>query len=274
MDRQFSALVPAAALALAVLLPRWSAAQMMPQYDGPNPMPAQAGANTAAPSSQTSSAGQSHSAAFPRVTEMFAAPPPFARAAIRCPCRGGECGPRFYCCLGRRAYGYPYYEPSCPAVAQSYPSTCFPVLGIVYRSACVVPGPPLPDPATSIARQQGATGSVGAPVAPSRISPQTQNPPPRNTARLQLLVPEKAEVLIDDRKTTQAGTERQFLTPPLEPGKNFTYQLTVRYPGANGAMVEDRHAIRVRANDQLRMDFTPSASPSHLPTQEALSARK
>src|SRR5262249_62150645 len=88
-------------------------------------------------------------------------------------------------------------------------------------------------------------------------APPTKAPPrPDNTAHLELLVPEKAEVLIDDGKTTRTGTVREFVSPPLAPGKNFTYKITIHYTDANGLRIDEEHSIRVHANDRLRMDFT------------------
>ena len=283
MVRRFSVLVHTATLATAVLLPRWSAAQTTQGYDRPKDVPAKTD-TSAAPTAKGDSASQGYDGHLPRVTEMFLSPDEYSRAGIRCPCRGGYCGPRiFHGCLARRTYGYPYYHPSYAAVAESFPCDCFPVLGIVYRSACGFDGAgacayasslPLPD-ASNVFGSPGKTDSSGVPAKSSTVPPEKEKPLPNNAAHLQLLVPEKAEILIDDRKTTQAGAVRQFVSPPLAPGTNFTYRITVRYRDNNGATIEDKHSIRVRANDQLRMDFTQTASPpSDRPTLEAISTRK
>jgi uncharacterized protein (TIGR03000 family) len=85
----------------------------------------------------------------------------------------------------------------------------------------------------------------------------TPNPPPApNTARLQLLVPENAEVLVEGSKTAATGNVRHFVSPPLSPGKNMLYAITVRYTDAGGKPVEETHSVRVRANDDLRIDCT------------------
>lgn len=282
MIRRFSVLVHTATLATVVLLPRWSAAQTMQGYGGSKDVPAQTGAS-AAPTAQGCCENQIYRATLPKVTEMFLDPGEDSRARIRCPCRGGYCGPRFHGCLGRRTYGYPYYGPSYPAVAQSFSTGCFPILGVIYHSACGYDGSgscasassaPLPNASNGLG-SPGKPDSSGVRAAASTVPPEKERPLPNNAARLELLVPEKAEILIDGRKTTQAGAVRQFVSPPLVPGKNFTYKVTVRYRGDNGSTIEHQHTIRVRANDRARMDFTPTASPpSDRPTQEALSARK
>jgi len=106
-------------------------------------------------------------------------------------------------------------------------------------------------------------GSEANPPAPPAEGPARQpaekGPPSNNTAHLQLLVPENAEVLVEGSKTTTTGTVRDFISPPLNPGKNMIYAITVRYPDAGGKTVEETHSIRVRANDQLRIDCTKPA---------------
>ena len=101
-------------------------------------------------------------------------------------------------------------------------------------------------------------GGEGAGEGPARRSAE-KVPPTNNTAHLQLLVPENAEVLVEGSKTTTTGTIRDFISPPLTPGKNMTYSITVRYPDAGGKTVEETHSLRVRANDQLRIDCTKPA---------------
>ncbi|HTU16958.1 MAG TPA: TIGR03000 domain-containing protein [Gemmataceae bacterium] len=112
-------------------------------------------------------------------------------------------------------------------------------------------------------------GETNPPAPPAegparRPSEKLPSPTPK-TAHLQILVPENAEVLVEGRKTTTTGTIRDFISPPLDPGKNLTYSITVRYPDAGGRTVEETHSIRVRANDQLRIDCIKPATtePSH-----------
>jgi uncharacterized protein (TIGR03000 family) len=105
------------------------------------------------------------------------------------------------------------------------------------------------------APQQGAA----APQAPSRPPAEKLPQPTPNSAHLQLLVPENAEVLVEGSKTATTGTIREFESPPLTPGKNMLYSITVRYTDAAGKPVEETHSVRVRANDQLRIDCTKPA---------------
>jgi uncharacterized protein (TIGR03000 family) len=104
--------------------------------------------------------------------------------------------------------------------------------------------------------QQGGAAPQGPPRRPVEKLP----PPTPNSAHLQILVPENAEVLVEGGKTATTGTVREFVSPPLTPGKNMIYAITVRYADAAGKPVEETHSIRVRANDQLRIDCSKPAS--------------
>lgn len=91
---------------------------------------------------------------------------------------------------------------------------------------------------------------------PGRAPTEKLPPPTPNRAHLRLLVPEKAEVVVEGVKTRKTGTVRDFISPPLTPGRNMTYTIVVRYTDAEGKPVEENHSVRVRANDRLRIDCT------------------
>ncbi|HTU92456.1 MAG TPA: TIGR03000 domain-containing protein [Gemmataceae bacterium] len=111
-----------------------------------------------------------------------------------------------------------------------------------------VPSPPVDSGPT-----QPAEGPAQRPV-------EKLSQPTPNAARLQLLVPENAEVLVEGIKTTTTGTVREFVSPPLEPGKNMIYAVLVRYTDAGGKVIEETHTVRVHANDQLNIDCTKPAA--------------
>lgn len=113
----------------------------------------------------------------------------------------------------------------------------------------------------------GATPRPGEGPAPNPAA--KPGPPTDNSAHLRLLVPANAEVLVEGRKTTTTGSVREFVSPPLQPGKNMIYSVLVRYTDAGGKAVEETHAVRVRANDQLSIDCTKpaNAEPSRATAQ-------
>jgi uncharacterized protein (TIGR03000 family) len=88
--------------------------------------------------------------------------------------------------------------------------------------------------------------------------------PVDNAIHLQLMVPENAQVLFNGAPTTQTGTVREFVSPPLTPGQSYTYHVTVRYTGADGRPVEETRDVVARPNDWFTVDFTqpaPTAQP-------------
>lgn len=102
----------------------------------------------------------------------------------------------------------------------------------------------------------GATPGGGASSQPAQgAGQQPAEKPAGYSARLRLRVPENAEVLVEGRKTASTGTIREFVSPPLEPGKNMIYSVLVRY-NEGGKNMEETHTIRVHANDQLDVDCT------------------
>lgn len=97
-------------------------------------------------------------------------------------------------------------------------------------------------------------GYYGYAPAPSyQPAPQAA---PSNTATVRLVVPADAQVRFDQRETKQSGTDRLFETPPLTPGSDYYYQVTVRWQDGDGKEVVQTRTLRVRANETSTLDFT------------------
>jgi uncharacterized protein (TIGR03000 family) len=107
-------------------------------------------------------------------------------------------------------------------------------------------------------------GSGYPPALPGTQLP-AEKPAPDGSAHLLLTVPENAEVLIEGTKTTQTGTTREFVTPQLNPGTRYVYEITVRYSDSRGNVVDDTRDIRFGADDWFSIDFTRPAPPAPLP---------
>jgi uncharacterized protein (TIGR03000 family) len=191
---------------------------------------------------------------------------------VVCPggCYGGfhPCARRAFAGSGyggffRRYWGYGFYGPNynmgsvstghCGSTVFTYVATC-PGHGLAEHgneAVCAAPSdlggiPP-----------GGGMNPPTLPASEPGKAPAEKLPPPTpNRAHLQLLVPEKAEVVVEGVKTGKTGTVRDFVSPPLTPGKNMTYRIAVRYTDTDGRPVEETHSVRVRANDNLRIDFT------------------
>jgi uncharacterized protein (TIGR03000 family) len=95
------------------------------------------------------------------------------------------------------------------------------------------------------------------------VLPQTQknteeNP---NTVLLVAHVPEDAEIWFDDAPTVEKGQLREFLSPPLTPGKAYTYTVRVAW-SEEGGKVAQTHAFPVRAGDIQCIDVVKAHSPA------------
>jgi uncharacterized protein (TIGR03000 family) len=84
------------------------------------------------------------------------------------------------------------------------------------------------------------------PAMPSMIQP---TGPER--AKFSLRVPESAVVYVDGRKTTKAGTVREFSTPALPPGQEFKYEIKVEVPGAHGYPQTINTTVSFKAGETL-----------------------
>jgi uncharacterized protein (TIGR03000 family) len=92
-----------------------------------------------------------------------------------------------------------------------------------------------------------------APNALQFSSPdENQNP---SAAMLELRVPEKAEVWFEGDKTSQSGAVRHFVSPSLEPGRIFTYDIRARWTDANGKPVDRTKQVKVQAGGRVGVDF-------------------
>jgi uncharacterized protein (TIGR03000 family) len=70
-------------------------------------------------------------------------------------------------------------------------------------------------------------------------------------AIIDLSVPANAQVWFNDVATAQTGTQRRFMTPPLNPDNNYHYQVRARWT-EDGQPVEKTRYVNVIAG-QVRM---------------------
>jgi uncharacterized protein (TIGR03000 family) len=93
-----------------------------------------------------------------------------------------------------------------------------------------------------------------APVPNDRIYGNASTTEDMNTARVNVRVPANAEVIFEGEKTTQTGSSRQFVSPPLTPGGNYTYDIQARWM-ENGRQVSRTRHVPVQAGQVVRVDF-------------------
>jgi uncharacterized protein (TIGR03000 family) len=84
---------------------------------------------------------------------------------------------------------------------------------------------------------------------------------PSTAALISVIVPPEAEIWFDNYKTKQTGTERRFLTPSLDPNRNFFYEVHARWM-ENNRPVEKTEVVRFHAGEQPTVDFTVGAVQS------------
>jgi uncharacterized protein (TIGR03000 family) len=72
-------------------------------------------------------------------------------------------------------------------------------------------------------------------------------------------VPEDADIWFEDAPTKQRGTLRYFESPPLTPGKNYTYTVRVRWY-EDGQWVSQMHSFPAHAGDVHCIDVVPTQS--------------
>jgi uncharacterized protein (TIGR03000 family) len=81
-----------------------------------------------------------------------------------------------------------------------------------------------------------------------------QEPGPAAPAAIRMGVPEGAEVWVDGARTRQTGVDRSFVTPPLDPGRTYSYAVRVRWVDGDGT-AERTRTVRFRAGEQLALYF-------------------
>jgi uncharacterized protein (TIGR03000 family) len=126
------------------------------------------------------------------------------------------------------SYGYSY-----PGYGYSYPSAGYGYSG---------PAPVIVD-------------STPTPAEPAQNYTYIEHRDGDNIGRVHLHVPASAKVWVDGEATKQKGSDRDFMTPPLRSGQEFTYTFKARW-NQDGRNVERTKQVRVKANDTAKVDFT------------------
>jgi uncharacterized protein (TIGR03000 family) len=75
-----------------------------------------------------------------------------------------------------------------------------------------------------------------------------------SAVRLDVIVPDTAEVRIEGALTKQTGGVRKFVSPPLSPGSKYAYEVRARW-SQDGRTVDRVQQVVVRAGDLVRVDF-------------------
>src|SRR5438034_8781922 len=80
--------------------------------------------------------------------------------------------------------------------------------------------------------------------------------PTGTTARLKVLLPHKYAVLeLEGKVTRMSGTERTFVTPPLEAGARYSYAVKATWLGPDGKPVVREKKVPVTAGQEVVVDL-------------------
>jgi uncharacterized protein (TIGR03000 family) len=102
---------------------------------------------------------------------------------------------------------------------------------------------------------QGLAPYTNSSPYPSAAVRQGTTAPADTEAHVRLLVPAGAEVWFDGDKTSQTGSVREYVSPPLTPGRNYAYQVRVRWT-EDGRPLDQTRKVTVRAGSVTTADFT------------------
>jgi len=84
---------------------------------------------------------------------------------------------------------------------------------------------------------------------------------PENAALVRVQVPADAKVWFSDHETQQQGQFREFVTPALDKGQNYYYDVRARW-NENGQPVERTRKVLVHAGDRSNVDFSRDENPT------------
>jgi uncharacterized protein (TIGR03000 family) len=141
-------------------------------------------------------------------------------------------------------YGsYPYY----------YGTGYLPSYWQSYNSSTVTPYVATPDYSSGSLYSSATQPSV----------PMTENQSPTTTdtiAHVDVKVPASAQVWVEGAKTSQTGALRHFVSPPLTPNEDFTYDIRARWTDQKGDVVDQTRHVLVHAGGQVVVNFTEPAT--------------
>src|SRR5690348_5468587 len=93
------------------------------------------------------------------------------------------------------------------------------------------------------------------------LTPKAGVPIEDTTALIEVKLPAAdADLWFQGERTTHTGVLRQFKSPPLVPGRSYTYEIMALW-GDGGRDTKEVRRVPVHAGDRLTVDFTVPAVP-------------
>jgi uncharacterized protein (TIGR03000 family) len=159
-------------------------------------------------------------------------------------------------------YGaYPYFDGGYPYAYGGYPSSYgsypYNVPDYSYLDAQpYVPPPPDYSDYYGTPGYGDTTPRPSVPPAMDRVPQATTD----TTAHIDVMVPDSAEVWVEGVKTQQTGSLRHFVSPPLTPGREFSYDIRAKWTDKDGKVVDRTRPVQVHAGGQTMVNFTAPAA--------------
>jgi uncharacterized protein (TIGR03000 family) len=76
----------------------------------------------------------------------------------------------------------------------------------------------------------------------------------QSRATVEIRVPAHAEVWFDGDRTSQTGSDRSFVSPPLQTGRSYTYDVRARWKEGD-QVVDQTRPVKVQAGRRTAVDF-------------------
>jgi uncharacterized protein (TIGR03000 family) len=119
------------------------------------------------------------------------------------------------------------------------------------------PAQPAPSgPQPSIQEFRNGKAVTPAPAAPTQ---EKTTSPTDKPARIEISLPADADLWFDGTKTRQTGSARQFVTPPLATGQEYSYEVMATWKDKGQAVTETRR-VTVRAGDRTTVSFAKTSA--------------
>ena len=122
-----------------------------------------------------------------------------------------------------------------------------------YRSSGYTPG------YSYGAREFSAPAYSYGSFSPEQTAGYYGTPAEARAAVIDVRLPSDAVILFDGKQTTAAGPERRFISPPLTPGKEYVYEVSVRWH-EGGCEVTRTRSVPVRGGERLNIAFVAEAA--------------
>jgi uncharacterized protein (TIGR03000 family) len=87
---------------------------------------------------------------------------------------------------------------------------------------------------------------------------------PAGTAQVNVLLPADAEITIEGKKMSSTGSSRLFVTPTLEPGKTYTYDLHAMWMENGKEVIKDRK-VSFKPDELVTVDLKAQLLPAPSP---------